>query len=91
MKLTKIDPKHFETNHKFRRFAGDKNPQPWTHPLPPPRVFDILSREVRANVLNLAHSTKAFKENQMKLNTHYMGEPVFSFILYPTNEEVTLG
>ena len=86
-----IDPKHFEKNHKFRRFPGDKNPQPWLHPLPPPSIFDLMCREVRANVANLAYNTEVFKANIRKINTQYMGEDVYSFILHPSGEELPLG
>ena len=88
--LHPIDLKHFEKNWKFRSFPGDQFPQPWLHPLPPPRVFDTLCREVKANVDTFGYNLAALAKNKHKINTSYMGENVYSFIL-PDGQELVLG
>jgi hypothetical protein len=85
-----IDPKHFERNVKFRSHPEDAFPKPWLHPLPAPKTFDQLCREVKANVLNLAYSEDSYHANRHLLNTSFMGENVYSFIL-PNGKEIVLG
>jgi len=84
-----IDPKHFAKNFQFRRYPL-ATPEPWCHPMPTPATFDMLCREVKANVLNMAYSTEALKRNVRKIGTLFMGEEVYSFIL-PNGKELILG
>jgi hypothetical protein len=84
-----IDEKHFAANFKFKSHPGAVA-TPWMHPLPTPKTFDMLCREVKANVDNLAPHAEAYERNIKKLNTTFMGEVVYSFIL-PNGKELILG